>query len=129
LRRRDTVVEWIRQLALNKARILDLGCATGWLSDQLVEFGKVVGIDIADESIDEARRRYPHIRFQCEDFVSSNGANEEFDIVVSLETLSHVGDQPAFIERIRDVLRPDGFLILTTQNRTVFERRSSVGPP
>src|SRR5437868_10719240 len=59
LRRRDTVVEWIRQLALNKARILDLGCATGWLSDQLVEFGKVVGIDIADESIDEARRRYP----------------------------------------------------------------------
>lgn len=129
MRRRDTVLEWIRQLSLKRPRILDLGCATGWLSEQLAEFGEVVGTDLADASINEARQRYPHIRFECEDFSHSKFANGEFDIVVSLETLSHVADQPAFIKRIRDVLKPGGYLILTTQNRVVFERRSGVNPP
>lgn len=128
MRRRDTVLQWIRQLGLNRPRILDLGCATGWLSDQLAEFGEVIGTDIADASISEARRRYPHIRFDCEDFSNSNRPNGEFDIVVSLETLSHVADQQAFIARIRDVLKPGGYLILTTQNRFVFERRADVTP-
>jgi 2-polyprenyl-3-methyl-5-hydroxy-6-metoxy-1,4-benzoquinol methylase len=127
--RRDTVLEWVRQLGLKQPRILDLGCATGWLSDQLAEYGDVVGTDLADASISEARQRYPHIRFECEDFSHTKLANGEFDIVVSLETLSHVVDQPAFINRIRDVLKPGGYLILTTQNRLVFERRSGVNPP
>lgn len=129
MRRRDTVLEWIRELGMQRPRILDLGCATGWLSDQLAELGEVVGTDLADASIREARHRYPHIRFECEDFSHSNFANGEFDIVVSLETLSHVADQQAFIDRIRDVLKPGGYLILTTQNRLVFERRAGVNPP
>jgi SAM-dependent methyltransferase len=129
LRRRDTVVRWLRQLQLKAPRILDLGCATGWLSDQLTEFGQVVGTDIADESINTARQRFPNIRFECEDFASSTWARGEFDIVVSLETLSHVPDQRAFVKRIGEVLKPGGFVMLTTQNRIVFERRASVGPP
>ena len=128
MRRRDTAIAWIRELGFIQPRILDLGCATGWLSAQLAEVGEVVGTDIADASIAEARRRYPHIRFECEDFSGSNQEHSEFDVVVSLETLSHVADQPAFIKRIRDVLKPGGYLILTTQNRLVFERRAGVNP-
>lgn len=128
VRRRDTVLAWMRQLGLNRPRVLDLGCATGWFTDQLAEFGDVIGTDIADASISEARRRYPHIRFECEDFATSNRAAGEFDVVVSLETLSHVADQRAFVKRIRDVLKPGGYLILTTQNRLVFERRADVTP-
>ena len=41
--------------------ILDLGCGAGWLSrllsDQLAE-GRVVGVDVSDEMIRHARRRY-----------------------------------------------------------------------
>ena len=128
MKRRDTVLDWIRQLGLRQPRILDLGCATGWLTSQLAEFGHVVGTDIADASIREARDRYPHIPFECGDFSNSNQEHEGFDIVVSLETLSHVGDQRAFVKRIRDVLKPGGYLILTTQNRLVFERRTDVTP-
>jgi 2-polyprenyl-3-methyl-5-hydroxy-6-metoxy-1,4-benzoquinol methylase len=128
MRRRDTVLRWIQQLGLNEPRILDLGCATGWLTSQLARFGRVVGTDIADASIREARQRYPHIAFECRDFSKSNQVEEVFDIVVSLETLSHVADQKAFIERIWAVLKPGGYLILTTQNRFVFERRTDVTP-
>jgi len=128
LRRRNTVVEWIENLRLANPRILDLGCATGWLSCQLAKLGDVVGIDIADASIYEARDRYPGIRFECGDLSQMTGFNESFDVVVCLETLSHVPDQPAFIRSIYDVIRPGGFLILTTQNRVVFERRADVTP-
>ena len=125
-RRRDAVLEWVRTLGLRNARVLDLGCATGWLTHQLSEFGEVVGTDIADASIREARQRYPGIRFECEDFSHSSWAKAEFDLVVSLETLSHVADQRAFIDRIAEVLKPGGYLVLTTQNRIVFERRAAV---
>lgn len=127
-RRQDTALAWVQQLALKNPRILDLGCATGWLTDQLAAFGSAVGIDIADASIREARQRFPRVRFECTDLVSSREWNGAFDIVVSLETLSHVVDQRKFIERTREALRPGGYLILTTQNRVVFERRSDVTP-
>ena len=128
LKRRETVLEWVRQLGMDRPRILDLGCATGWLSAELSQFGDVVGIDIADASIAEARHRYPHLQFECEDIASSDRPGEEFDIVVSLETLSHVPDQAKFVRRIRDILKPGGFLILTTQNRLVFQRHAGVKP-
>jgi 2-polyprenyl-3-methyl-5-hydroxy-6-metoxy-1,4-benzoquinol methylase len=45
-----------------------------------------------------------------------------YDAVVCVETFSHVPDQVAFVKRLADLLKPDGTLILTTQNRTVFIR-------
>ena len=72
-RRRDVVLDWVRELGLRNGRVLDLGCATGWLTHQLAEFGEVVGTDIADASICEARQRYPGVRFECEDFSTRIG--------------------------------------------------------
>jgi 2-polyprenyl-3-methyl-5-hydroxy-6-metoxy-1,4-benzoquinol methylase len=128
LKRRETALQWVSELGLDRPRILDLGCATGWLSAELSQFGEVVGIDIADASVAEARRRYPQLQFECEDISNSHDRNGEFDVVVSLETLSHVPDQARFVKRIRSILKPGGFLILTTQNRLVFERHSGVTP-
>jgi len=127
-RRQDTALMWVRQLGLAQPRILDLGCATGWLTNQLAAYGSAIGIDIADASITEARQRFPGARFECTDISSTQDKVEEFDIVVSLETLSHVVDQQRFIRRMKEVLKPGGYLILTTQNRLVFERRSDVTP-
>jgi len=126
--RRETVLRWVAQLNLAQPRILDVGCATGWLTAQLAKFGEASGTDIADDSIRQAREWYPHIPFDCADFSTAAYRSEAFDLVVCLETLSHVPDQPAFISKIARVLKSGGHLILTTQNRYVFERRSDVAP-
>src|SRR6266705_5336367 len=56
-------------------RILDLGCGTGHLTNQIAEAGaEVVGIDISQSMIEEARRLYSRIRFEIAD-----GANLPFD--------------------------------------------------
>ena len=44
-----------------------------------------------------------------------------------LETLSHVADQQAPIDSIAHLLRPKGYLVLTTQNRNVMTRLNA--PP
>jgi 2-polyprenyl-3-methyl-5-hydroxy-6-metoxy-1,4-benzoquinol methylase len=128
IRRQDTALRWVAELGLNQPRILDLGCSTGWLTAQLAQFGQVVGTDISDASIRAARERYPDIQFECANFVTPDPRKEMFDIVVSVDVLSCVGDQRAFVERIRQVLRPGGYVYIATPNRFVYERRDDVAP-
>src|SRR5262249_2978419 len=52
-----------------------------------------------------------------------------FDVAVCLETISGVPDQPLFVTRLASAIRPRGYLVLTTQNRFVYERRSDIRPP
>jgi 2-polyprenyl-3-methyl-5-hydroxy-6-metoxy-1,4-benzoquinol methylase len=128
LRRRDTALDWISELGLNNPHILDVGCSTGWLSAQLAKYGQVYGTDISDASIREARERYPHIEFECANFLKADLKKSSFDIIVAVDVLSCVADQRAFIERIRQLLRPGGYVYIATPNRFVYERRDDVSP-
>ncbi|MGD9695718.1 MAG: class I SAM-dependent methyltransferase [Thermoleophilia bacterium] len=109
-------------------RILDAGCGTGWMSARLATAGDVVGTDLADEVIEQARRRLPQARFVAGDIMDVD-VGGDFDVVVSLEVLSHVADQQAFIQRLHDVLRPGGELMLATQNRPVLARLNRLPEP
>jgi SAM-dependent methyltransferase len=58
---------------LRGRRILDLGCGLGHLYPALVQrFGKVdyTGIDIVDETIDYAAKKYSEARFICRDVLT-----------------------------------------------------------
>jgi 2-polyprenyl-3-methyl-5-hydroxy-6-metoxy-1,4-benzoquinol methylase len=50
------------------------------------------------------------------------------DVAISLEVLSHVADQPAFLRKIASLLKPGGYLMLATQNRPALER-NTIAPP
>ena len=128
IRRRDTALDWISELGMDNPHILDVGCSTGWLSAQLARYGEVFGTDISDASIREARERYPHIEFECANFLKADLKQGPFDIVVAVDVLSCVSDQREFIERIRQLLRPGGFVYIATPNRFVYERRDDVSP-
>jgi len=55
--------------------------------------------------------------------------HNSFDVAATLETFSHVADQPKLIEVIANLLRDRGYLILTTQNRSIHMRNSRIAPP
>jgi SAM-dependent methyltransferase len=99
------------------------------MCERLMPFGHVTGTDLADEVLDKARERLPGVRFMAGDFLNMEFEPAAFDVAVSLEVLSHVVDQPAFLRRIAGLLRPGGLLMLATQNRPVLERWSKIGPP
>ena len=124
-RRGDEVFGLISSLNLERPRILEIGCGNGWLTERLLSFGPVTGVDIADAAIQEARRRVPSAEFHSGNILEMGLPHNSFDVVVTLETFSHVADQPKLIEVIANLLRDRGYLILPTQNRSIYMRKQS----
>ena len=122
------VLRWMTALGRTDLRIIDVGCGTGWMSERLAPFGHVTATDLADKVLRRARLRVPHVEFISGDFMQLPLPREGFDVAVSLEVLSHVADQPGFMRRLADLLRPGGCLMFATQNRYVLERFSDVPP-
>jgi 2-polyprenyl-3-methyl-5-hydroxy-6-metoxy-1,4-benzoquinol methylase len=122
LKRGETIVELVRSLAIEHPKILDFGCGTGWLTEWLAEFGETTGIDLAERVIEAAQSRAPHIKFIAGDIFQMPLQSVYYDIVVSQEVIAHVPDQGAYLERAAEVLKSQGYLIITTPNKFVMDR-------
>ena len=98
------------------ARLLDLGCGTGWTSSFFARRGyRVVGQDIAPDMIAFAERnrtRYEaqNLEFVLSDYESLNFA-KPFDCAVFYDSLHHADDERAALESVYRALRPGGVLI------------------
>lgn len=91
--------------------ILDLGCGTGTLTDQLAaRAGSVVGIDASPEMIGRAKRRFPHLAFMVGDALDLPFAHR-FDIVFSNAVFHWIPDHGRLLENIHRVLKAQGRLI------------------
>ena len=89
-------------------RILDLGCGTGHLTNQIAGAGAdVIGIDKSQSMIAEARRLYPNLRFEIADATDFK-LDLSFDAVFSNAAIHWMKDQPAVARCIREALRPGG---------------------
>ena len=129
-KRQAGVVEgWLGSLGRKDLGLIDIGCGAGWLCERLLHFGKVTGTDLADEVLERAKDRLPQVCFVAGDFFDLRFEDEQFDVAIALEVLSHVADQPAFLRQIARLLKKGGLLMLATQNRPVLERWSEIGGP
>jgi 2-polyprenyl-3-methyl-5-hydroxy-6-metoxy-1,4-benzoquinol methylase len=128
-RQAEIMMAWLAGIGRDDCRILDVGCGSGWFSAQLARLGNVVATDLSDEVLAHAQQRWPNVRFVPGDFLSLPFEPGSFDVVVSLEVLSHVAEQDRFIRKIAELLRAGGTLMLATQNRPVLEHHCRVPPP
>jgi 2-polyprenyl-3-methyl-5-hydroxy-6-metoxy-1,4-benzoquinol methylase len=104
---------------LDVKRVLDLGAGTGALCAQLESAGyQVVGAEYDKKGVHIARSSYPEITFY--NFgVQDNPADllareQEFDVVVSTEVIEHLFSPHLLPICARGVLRPGGYLVVTT---------------
>ncbi len=96
--------------------VVDLACGEGYGADALAKRATcVVGVDANPEAHEHARLRYsrPGVRFVRE-LVESFA--EPSDAVVFLQTIEHVEDPGAVLERVRGLLRPGGVAYVSTPN-------------
>ncbi len=101
---------------LRPGRLLDLACGVGYgtrvLADRGGERVEAVGVDRSPEAIAYARSRYGACRLR---FVASDAMEftdpEGFDTIVSIETIEHLPDPTAFVDRLVRMLRPCGVLV------------------
>ena len=127
--RGERVLEILESLRIKGVSILEVGCGTGWLTERLVQFGATTAIDLSPQAIAIARSRGLDAEFMAGDFYTQEFSTGKFEVVICLETISCVPDQPRFIGKLATVTRPGGYLIITAQNKFVYERRSDIGPP
>jgi ubiquinone/menaquinone biosynthesis C-methylase UbiE len=106
---------------LRGKRVLDVGCASGGLSEGFVERGaSVVGMDLNPRLIERARGRLgSRAEFHVAD-ISAPLAFESgwFDIVAASLVLHHLKDWEPPLREFARVLRPGGLLVLPAHHPT-----------
>lgn len=98
------------------ARLLDLGCGTGWTSCFFTRMGyEVVGQDISSHAIDLARdfaaaHELDDLTFIASDYESLDYENC-FDNAVFFDSLHHAVDDRLALESVYRALRPGGICV------------------
>lgn len=109
---------------INKKQILDVGCGGGILSERMAqETATVHGIDLAEAALDVARDHASAQSLELSYEATPIEAHAEakpahYDIVTCMEMLEHVPDPKSIIDAIATLIKPGGWVFLSTLNRT-----------
>ena len=104
--------------------ILDVGCGAGLVTEPVAGLGaQVLAIDASARNVAIAQRhesrRGLEITYQCATPEELEAEEPGFDAVLSLEVVEHVANLPAFLSACSAQVRPGGYLIVGTLNRTM----------
>lgn len=98
---------------LHECDIFEIGCAYGFFLDEAQRFAKsVAGIDISHEPVRYARDAFG-LDVQQNDYLSCD-LRKKYDVMAMWDTVEHLKRPDLFIEKIKNDLKPGGFLALTT---------------
>lgn len=125
---RDNLFQWIwhtwkwnsmkqlfRDSKINPLKILDIGCASGYLTSQIASFfpqAEVVGIDSYKSAIEYGQKNYPNIKFKVADAHKLPFKNESFDLITCIETLEHLEEPEGAIREIDRLLKRKGKVLI-----------------
>jgi SAM-dependent methyltransferase len=105
----------IAQMSLkDDARVLDVGCGSGWASRLIAErvpHGQVVGIDISDEMVQLASNSstaFPNVKFRLASAEALPFADDEFDAAFSMESIYYYSNMLTALREIHRVLQNGG---------------------
>jgi len=113
-------------------RVLDAACGEGYGSHLLSASAKrVFGVDLSAEAIEHARARYgsEKLEFRQGDVTRLDLDDDSMDVVVSFETLEHLDAQDAMLTEFRRVLRPDGFLLISSPDKKTYSDETGYRNP
>ncbi len=109
---------------LEGLRLLDIGCGGGLLSEPLAKMGaQVTGIDPSEKNIKtalvHAQEEGVDIDYRVATAEDLAAAGEQYDVVLNMEVLEHVNDQPEFVRTCASLVRENGLMFCATLNRTI----------
>lgn len=113
----------LQYLGAKKVEILDVGCGVGTIDFYLANLGhKVTGIDVSSDAIKIAKNfRDSSVKLNSAKFFNVSVENfafkknlKKFDMVICSEVIEHVPDEDKLLKSIHQVLKPNGYLFLST---------------
>jgi ubiquinone/menaquinone biosynthesis C-methylase UbiE len=124
----ETAVEHLHRyaiatkIAMHK-KVLDVACGEGYGANLLAETAASIdGVDNSTEIIKRAKDKYKkqNLQFSVADVSRLPFPENQFDVVVSFETLEHVQDHDKMLGEIKRVLHQDGILIISTPDKRFY---------
>jgi 2-polyprenyl-3-methyl-5-hydroxy-6-metoxy-1,4-benzoquinol methylase len=108
------IIKWVGE---NK-KVLDVGCATGYLGRELKKKGcYVAGIEIDQEAANKAKKWYDKIvTGDIEQINPLPFPENHFDVVVFSEVLEHLRRPDLVLFKIKKYLLPNGYVVASVPN-------------
>lgn len=116
-KRMALVSRWLPE----RARILDVGCAAGYFLRTAQRHGHDVhGVELSPAIAHEAVKALGADRVHVGTLDSAAAAMDyqpaSFDLVTMWDVVEHIPEPQPVLRRIRELVKPDGHLLLETQN-------------
>lgn len=104
---------------IGSCRVLEIGCGAGGLLWELAQLGYTgLGLDVSQEAVGVASRLLAPYGHRVQVRLGDYGQlREQFDVVLSLDVLEHIEDDKRALLQWRDLLTPDGHLIISVPAR------------
>jgi len=104
-----------------ETRVLDVGCGDGYMTNELANLSdRVTGVDISASGLSfAAQLSGPAVKYQRADACQLPFKRASFDVVTVFELLEHLnpGQLEKAVPELHRVLKPYGYLVITTPNR------------
>lgn len=122
-------MEYLGSKVWEGAKVLDIGCGNGRLLYVLPQNIEYIGVDLSRNLVREARRLHPGRKFITGDFLSLplDKLGKDYDFLFAIAVFHHLPTHRTrlnFLKKARELLKPDGKLMLTVWNLWKEEKYS-----
>lgn len=114
-----------KQVILQEQKIIDIGCGGGLLTEALAQAAaEVTGIDKSEQLIKIAKEHALQNKLNIDYLVEeaetlAKKQTEYFNIACCMELLEHVPNPSSLIKACSDLIKPNGWLFISTINRNL----------
>ncbi len=118
--KRETFGEYLKIISkhhkLKGSKLLDIGCATGYLLELAQEKGcDCSGVEVSSFAAKEASKKFPKRIFNGT-IEQAKYKDKQFDIITMIDLLEHVTDPIKTLNEVKRILKPDGYILIVTPN-------------
>ncbi len=118
--RKKKLDEFMKKYNSPEAKLLDVGCSGGWLTESYKSFPNyknLFGVDLNQPGLRIYKTTHPDISPPVLGNVEKLPfKNESLDLIFATDIIEHLLRPDLFLKEVRRVLKPDGIFYLSTNN-------------
>jgi SAM-dependent methyltransferase len=118
-------LHWATEFIPKKAKILEIGAGTGFITEKLCKFGEVTGVDSSKEMLAHAKKRLAGKKAV---FINADlfklDLGKKFDCIVSFRVMLHFGrpELEKALAKMSEHLKSGGIAVFDLESRSALKR-------